>query len=80
MKKRRHNCFVQKQVVARCKELRLFRGVSQDEMRNDLGEMNIGRLESADFGTSLDTIVTVCDYHGITLEEFFKNISTQSEQ
>lgn len=74
MNKPRRNEELHKSIVARLKEIRKERGLTQDNVRNDLGELNIGRIEAGQHSITTTTLAMLCDYYGISLEEFFKGI------
>lgn len=39
-------------------------------------DINIGRIEVGQHSITLSTLADLCDYYGITLEEFFRGIQT----
>lgn len=60
-----------KKIAKRVKELRAERGLSQlDVVYNT--EINIVRVESGEANVSVSTIKKLCNYFGVTLEDFFK--------
>lgn len=60
-------------VAKRLKELREAKGVSQISVYIDT-DYNLGSLELGKTNMSISTIATLCDYYGVTLEEFFRGI------
>ena len=76
MDKPRRNEVLHRRMVERLREIRKERGLTQDNVRNDLGELNIGRIEVGQHSITITTLALLCDYYGITLEEFFKGIKT----
>lgn len=62
-----------KRLAERLKQVRRQRGFTQENVRFDLN-MNIGRIEIGENCVSLPTLKRLCDYYGITLEEFFKGL------
>lgn len=75
MKRQRRNDILLEQVVNRLKAVRRARGLTQENVRFDT-DLNIGRIESGHHSISLTTLADLCDYYGITLEEFFKSVVT----
>lgn len=63
-------------VAARLRELREQKGVSQESVYIDT-DLNIGRIEAAMNNLTIDTLAILCDYYGVTFEEFFKGIPTR---
>ena len=78
MKRQRRNDILVEQVVERLKSIRRDRGLTQENVRFDT-DLNIGRIESGRHSISLTTLADLCDYYGISLEEFFKEIETQRQ-
>lgn len=76
MKQQRRNDFLVGQVVERLKSIRRERGLTQENVRFDT-DLNIGRIESGKHCVSLTTLADLCDYYGISLEDFFRDIVTQ---
>ena len=73
MEKKKKDIELAKQIAERLKEVRNERGITQESVRFDLS-MNIGRIEIAENCISLSTLKKLCNYYGITFEEFFKGI------
>ncbi len=57
----------------RLKELRETKNVSQEKAYFDTG-LNVGRIEVGKSNISLTTLSILCQYYGISLEEFFKGM------
>lgn len=73
MKKQRRNDLLVDSVVERLKEIRNERHLTQENVRFDT-ELNIGRIEAKQHSITLTTLADLCDYYGISLAEFFKEI------
>ena len=76
MKRQRRNDILVEQVVERLKSIRRAQGLTQENVRFDT-DLNIGRIESGRHSISLTTLADLCDYYGISLETFFKEIVTR---
>lgn len=76
MKRQRRNDFLVEQVVERLKSIRRAQGLTQENVRFDT-DLNIGRIESGRHSISLTTLADLCDYYGVSLENFFKEIATR---
>lgn len=76
MKQQRRNDILVEQVVERLKSIRRARGLTQENVRFDT-DLNIGRIESGRHSISLTTLSDLCDYYGISLTDFFKEIVTR---
>ena len=75
MKAQRHNEILHTRIVERLKEVRKQKRITQENVRFDL-EINISRIEVGQHSITISTLADLCDYYGITLEEFFKGIET----
>jgi len=73
MKKYKRNYKLLVVVACRLKELRTAAGKSQADVYIDT-DINIVRVESGRTNITLTTLMVLCDYYGISLEEFFKGI------
>lgn len=73
MKQQRRNDILVEQVVERLKSIRRARGLTQENVRFDT-DLNIGRIESGRHSISLTTLGDLCDYYGISLSDFFREI------
>ena len=76
MKAQRRNEILHKRIVERLKEVRKQKGFTQENVRFDL-DINISRIEVGQHSITITTLADLCDYYGITLEEFFKGIETR---
>lgn len=76
MTNQRRNEILHARVVERLKEVRKQKGYTQNDVRFDMNEINIGRIESGKHSITLTTLADLCDHYGITLEEFFRGIET----
>ncbi len=54
----------------RVKQLRTDRQLTQEEAYNDTG-IHFGRIEQGKRDASFTTILKICNYFDLTLEEFF---------
>lgn len=75
MKKQRYNEILHQRIVDRLKEIRKEKGLTQENVRFDI-DINIGRVEIRQHSVTIYTLADLCDYYGVTLEEFFKGIET----
>ena len=75
MRKVRRNDILLKNVAEKLKKIRQEKGVTQLSVLVDT-EVHVGRLENNPTNISLSTLADLCTYYGLTLEEFFKDIST----
>lgn len=76
MKKQRKNEVLHVQVVEKLKAVRKSRGLKQEEVFLDT-DINIGRVEAGLHSITLSTLADLCDYYGVTLEEFFRGVKTR---
>lgn len=58
-------------VAKKLKQLRKDKGLSQYIVYLDT-ELNIGHIELGKTNISVSTLSILCEYYGISLEEFFK--------
>lgn len=79
MKTQRRDRRVEKQIAERLKMFRRARGLTQEDVRFST-DINIARAESGCGSLSIGTIVDLCDYYEISLEEFFRGVTTQRAQ
>ncbi len=75
MKAQRRNDILHERIVERLKEIRKQKGFTQENVRFDL-DINISRIEVGQHSITITTLADLCDYYGVTLEEFFKGIET----
>lgn len=72
----RRNKILMRAIAERLRELREERGFSQQYVYIDT-DLNIGKIEVGETNISVSTLFILCDYYGVTLEEFFKDIETR---
>lgn len=72
----RKNEKVLREVAERLRDLRNKRGISQDTVYIDT-DVNVKRIEVGSINISLTTLVLLCNYYGVTLEEFFRGMDTK---
>ena len=60
-------------IIKKLKTLRLAKNVSQEEIYNET-DIHIGRIESRKLNITVSTLSKLCDYFGISLETFFREI------
>ena len=73
MGKQRKNTILVSKIANRIKQLREEKGISQDSFFIDT-DIHIARIESGSSNVTVSTLSAICDYFGITLNEFFKDI------
>jgi len=73
MGKQRKNTILVSKIAGRIKQLREEKGVTQDSFFIDT-DIHIARIESGRSNITVSTLSAICDYFGITLNEFFKDI------
>lgn len=61
------------QIALRLKALREEHNLSQEELYNDT-EVHVARIETSRVNISVSTLSKLCEYFGITLEQFFAGI------
>lgn len=71
----RRNEKVLREVAERLRDLRNKKGLSQDIVYIDT-DVNVKRIEVGSINISLTTLVILCNYYGVTLEEFFRGMDT----
>lgn len=76
MPKRRRNEELVKAIGKRLRELRLSKGLSQDVVYIDT-DIHIARVEMGRYNITISTLSDLCDYYGVSLEEFFKGIKKE---
>lgn len=62
-----------KYIAKKTKQLREAKGISQNDFFNDTG-IHLGRVESADRDISVSTLKAICDYFGISVSDFFREL------
>jgi Predicted transcriptional regulators len=73
MGKQRKNTILVSKIASRIKQLREEKGVSQDSFFIDT-DIHIARIESGGSNITVSTLSSICDYFGINLSDFFKDI------
>jgi len=73
MSKQRKNTILVSKIANRIKQLREEKGISQDSFFIDT-EIHIARIESGRSNITVSTLSAICDYFGISLRDFFKEI------
>ena len=73
MGKQRKNTILVSKIASRIKQLREEKGISQDSFFIDT-EIHIARIESGSSNITVSTLSAICDYFGISLSDFFKEI------
>ena len=73
MGKQRKNTILVSKIASRVKQLREEKGVTQDSFFIDT-DIHIARIESGRSNVTVSTLSAICDYFGITLSDFFKDI------
>lgn len=76
MKGYKRNDILLKEVAKKLKHLRETKDLSQADVYIDT-DLNMARVEGGKTSIILTTLCSLCDYYGITLEEFFKGIKTK---
>jgi transcriptional regulator with XRE-family HTH domain len=61
------------EIAKELKRLRRIKGVSQEDVFNDT-EIHIGRIETGKTNISISTLSALCNYFGLSLSDFFKDI------
>lgn len=72
MKKQRRNELLLRQITERLKEIRHRKNLTQEAVGFDT-DLNIGRIESGRHSITLTTLAILCEYYGITFEQFFRD-------
>lgn len=60
-------------IINKLKLLREHKGVTQEAIYNET-DIHIGRIESRKLNITVSTLSKLCEYFGITLAAFFKDI------
>lgn len=77
--KRKGRFFMDKNFIAeRITSLRLAKGISEYKLSKDIGKCNnyINKVSSGTITPTWDSLITICDYFGITLSQFFQDESS----
>ncbi len=64
------------EVAKKLRQLREDRGISQDIVDMDI-DTNASRIERGMANITISTLSKLCKYYGVSLEEFFRGISTK---
>jgi len=70
---RPRNARLIEKIVLKIRKLREEKGVTLQEFYNDTG-IHLARIESEKRDLPITTIQRICEYFGLTLQEFFKGI------
>ncbi|MEO8149604.1 MAG: helix-turn-helix transcriptional regulator [Bacteroidia bacterium] len=60
-------------VAKRIKQLRIERNLTQEDFYNDTG-IHIGRVETVKSNLTIATLLEICDYFEISIQEFFEDV------
>ena len=71
---RLRNSVLIKKISLKVKRLREERNLTQEEFYNDTG-IHIGRIESTNHNITVSTLDSICQYFGISLTQFFKELN-----
>lgn len=74
MSKKRKNDILLLEIAQRIKQLREERHISQEVFYIDT-DIHIGRIESGKSNITVSTLSAICDYLGISLNDFFNGIT-----
>lgn len=69
------NDILLKQIAVKLKIMRIDKGLSQETVYFHTG-IHIGKIETEKYNITVSTLSRLCDYYQISLEEFFRGIST----
>lgn len=73
MAKQRTNNIVVPKIALRIKQLREEKNITQEVFVFDTN-INIGRIESGKSNITISTLAIICDYFGVSLQDFFKDL------
>jgi hypothetical protein len=73
MSKQRVNKILVSKIASRIKQLREDKGISQEMFYIDT-DIHIGRIELGKSNITVSTLSEICDYFGISLVDFFRDI------
>lgn len=73
MAKRRRNEELVSAVGKRLRDIRTGKGLSQGIVYIDT-DIHIARVEMGRYNVTISTLSDLCDYYGVSLEEFFKGM------
>ena len=63
-------------IAQKLKQIRQGKGLSQEFVYLET-EVHVGRVESGKVNISVVTLSILCNYYGVTFEEFFRGIKTE---
>jgi transcriptional regulator with XRE-family HTH domain len=69
---RKNQAFL-KRIAVRIKIVREKAGITQEQFYNDT-DIHIGRIERAQINITVVTLKEICQYFGISLRDFFREI------
>ena len=64
------------QIAERIREIRKELKITQNVVEEETG-LSIGRIEAGSMNLTITTIVILCDYFEVSLEDFFRGIGNQ---
>lgn len=73
MKGKRTNALLLKSVAERLKRLRQERGLTQEKVTDHTG-VNIGLIELGRTNISISTLVLLCNYYEVSLQDFVTGV------
>lgn len=76
MATRRCNSILLQAIANKLRALRKAKGISQTDAYIDT-DIHVARIETGRQNISVSTLSDLCDYYGISLENFFKDISSK---
>lgn len=60
-------------IIAKIRRIRIEQGITHEKFYMDTN-IHIGRIESEKQNITISTLDAICQYLGITLQEFFKGL------
>lgn len=79
MKKQWRDDMLIRRIAGRLKELRMRKGVSQEAVYDTTG-IHIGKIETEQYNITVSTLSKLCDYYGVTLDEFFAPLNYPTKE
>jgi transcriptional regulator with XRE-family HTH domain len=73
MGNQRRNTILLSKVASRIRQLREEKGISQDSFFIET-DIHIARIESGRSNVTVSTLSAICEYFGISMTDFFKDI------
>lgn len=77
MPTRRCNNILLRSIAKKLRELRKERGISQTDAYIDT-DIHVARVETGRQNISVSTLSDLCDYYGVSLHDFFRDIDSKS--